>query len=146
MGDPVTAADFTREERRRYREKVKRCLEVFAEMLADHQFDPERRAVGLEIELNLTDEAGHPAMVNAQALEAIANADFQTEIGQFNLEINIAPHLLGSAVFSELEREVRASLNDAEARARRIGAHMVLIGILPTVTEEQITAETLTSN
>src|SRR5947209_14630087 len=143
MGDPVTATEFTREERRRYREKVKRCLEVFAEMLADHQFDPERRAVGLEIELNLTDDGGLPAMVNAQAIELIANAAFQTEIGQFNLEINIPPHLLGAGVFTDLEREVRASLNDAEARARRIGAHMVLIGILPTLTEEHISAETI---
>jgi hypothetical protein len=146
MGDQVTATGFSREERRLYREKVKRCLEVFAEMLADHQFDPERRAVGLEIELNLTDECGDPAMVNAQALEAIANADFQTEIGQFNLEINIPPHLLGPSVFSELEREIRASLNDAEERARRIGAHMVMIGILPTITESHISADTISPN
>jgi hypothetical protein len=146
MGDRVTAAGFSREERRLYREKVKRCLEVFAEMLAGHQFDPERRAVGLEIELNLTDEGGDPAMVNAQALELIANPDFQTEIGQFNLEINIPPHLLGSDVFDTLEHEVRASLNDAEQRARQIGAHMMLIGILPTLTEAHVSAETFSAN
>ena len=146
MGDQVTAAGFTREERRRYREKVKRCLEVFAEMLAGHQFDPERRAVGLEIELNLTDEPGDPAMVNAQALELIANADFQTEIGQFNLEINIPPHRLGADVFAQLEREVRASLNDAEDRAGKIGAHMMLIGILPTLTERHVNENTFSAS
>jgi hypothetical protein len=146
MGEQVTATGFSREDRRRYREKVKRCLEVFAEMLSGHQFDPERRAVGLEIELNLTDEAGDPAMVNAQALELIANSDFQTEIGQFNLEINIRPHLLGASLFGELEREVRASLNDAEDRAHAIGAHMMLIGILPTLTEGHISAETFSAN
>ncbi|MGI8572967.1 MAG: glutamate--cysteine ligase [Solirubrobacteraceae bacterium] len=146
MGEQVTATVFTRDQRRRYRYKVKRCLEVFARMLAEAQFDPERRAVGLEIELNLTDSAGDPAMVNAQALELIANPDFQTELGQFNLEINIPPHLIGGNVFSELEEGVRASLNDAEDRAHDVGAHMMLIGILPTVTERHLNADTFSAS
>jgi hypothetical protein len=146
MGEQVTATVFTREQRRHYRSKVKRCLEVFAQMLAEAQFDPEDRAVGLEIELNLTDQAGDPAMVNSQALELIANPDFQTELAQFNLEINIPPHLLGGGVFKELEDGVRASLNDAEHRASSGGAHMVLIGILPTVTERHLNGAILTSS
>ena len=146
MGEQVAATEFTRDQRRHYRYKVKRCLEVFAQMLAEAQFDPERRAVGLEIELNLTDSAGDPAMVNAQALELIANEDFQTELGQFNLEINIPPHLIGGGVFSELEERVRASLNDAEDRAHDVGAHMMLIGILPTVTERHLNADTFSAS
>ncbi|MGA2928184.1 MAG: glutamate--cysteine ligase, partial [Solirubrobacteraceae bacterium] len=102
MGEQLTATTFSREQRQRYREKVKRCLEVFARLLAEARFDPERGQIGLEIELNLTDEYGDPAMANAQALELIANPDFQTELGQFNLEINVAPQLLRSDVFSEL--------------------------------------------
>ena len=50
--------------------------------------------MGLEIELNLTDEAGDPAMLNAAVLEAIADNDFTTELAQFNVEINIPPRLL----------------------------------------------------
>ena len=83
-------------------------------MLSEARFHPERRSFGLEIELNLTDDAGDPALVNAAALEAIADPSFQTELGQFNVEINIAPRLLEGDVFSELERDARASLNDAE--------------------------------
>ena len=94
MGEQVSVTAFSRDDRQRYREKVKRCLDVFARMLRESQFDPGRRSVGLEIELNLTDEAGDPAMVNARALELIANPDFQTELGQFNVEINIPPHTL----------------------------------------------------
>ena len=33
-------------------------------------------------------------MVNMRALEAIADSDFQTEIGQFNVEINVPPRIL----------------------------------------------------
>src|SRR3712207_8148573 len=40
--------------------------------------------------------------------------DFQTELGQFNVEINIPPRLLADGVFSELEEAVRSSLNHGE--------------------------------
>src|SRR5246127_2541805 len=102
-------------------------------MLAEARFNPDRRSFGLEIELNLTDDTGDPALVNAAALEAIADPAFQTELGQFNVEINVAPRLLEGEVFSELENDARASLNDAEERARTVGAHMMIIGILPTI-------------
>src|SRR5687767_6512247 len=110
-------------------------------MLSESRFDSEQRSFGLEIELNLTDEAGDPSLVNARALEAIADADFQTEIGQFNVEINVPPRTLADDVFAELEEAVRLSLNSAEERARTVGAHMMIIGILPTVGEQHLTAE-----
>jgi hypothetical protein len=146
VGQEVAARDFSREDRQRYREKVRACLDVFAHMLAESRFDPDRRSFGLEIELNLTDDAGDPAMVNASALEAIADPDFQTELGRFNVEINVAPRLLGGAVMSELERSVRSSLNSAEERARTAGGHMMLIGILPTVTGDHLHAESFSAN
>src|SRR5919112_5739095 len=111
MGEEVAARTFTREDRQRYRAKVRRCLDVFARMLAESRFDRERRSMGLEIELNLTSDGGDPAMVNDKVLDLIADEDFQTELGQFNIEINVPPSRIEGAVFAELESAVRASLN-----------------------------------
>ena len=119
MGEEVEAKVFSREDRQRYREKVKRNLDVFARMLRESRFDAEKRSIGLEIELNLTDEAGDPAMANAAVLERIADHAFVTELGQFNVEINIPPRLLAGEVFSELEQQIRDSLNAAEDKAER---------------------------
>jgi hypothetical protein len=141
VGQEVAAKVFSRDDRQRYRTKVRSCLDVFARMLRESRFDDERRSFGLEIELNLTDDAGDPAMINHAVLEAIANAAFQTELGQFNVEINIPPGLLEGGVFSELETGIRQSLNEAEDRARPVGGHMMLIGILPTIHEQHLTAE-----
>jgi hypothetical protein len=146
MGQEVSAKVFSREDRQRYRQKVKRCLDVFARMLSEARFDSEDRSIGLEIELNLTDEAGKPAMTNARVLERIADPSFQTELGQFNVEINLPPRLLGGRVFSELEGAVRTSLNHAEERAGEAGDHMVIIGILPTIDEPDLRAEALSAN
>jgi gamma-glutamyl:cysteine ligase YbdK (ATP-grasp superfamily) len=146
MGEDVTVTVFSREDRQRYREKVRTCLDVFARMLRESRFDAELRSMGLEIELNLTDEAGDPAMANAEVLERIADSSFTTELAQFNIEINIPPRLLCDDVFSGLEQEVRDSLNPAEDKARGAGAHMMLVGILPTIDEGHLNADSLSAN
>src|SRR6184192_3771396 len=132
MGEDVRQLTFTREDRQRYREKLRRCLDVFARMLAESKFDFERPLTGLEIEFNLVDANTDPAMRNEEVLNAIANEVFQAEVGQFNIEFNAKPSSLAGKAAADLETELRASLNEANARALEIGAHIVMIGILPT--------------
>src|ERR1044072_1202381 len=146
MGDEVADTTFSRENRQAYREKVKLCLDVFARMLAESKFDPDRRSIGLEIELNLTEETGDPALANTHVLELIADDDFQTELAQFNIEINIPPRKLEGGVFTEMEETVRRDLNHAEEKAAKPHAHMRIIGILPTLTEDLLNGEALSAN
>src|SRR5215211_6678309 len=94
----------------------------------------------------LPDEAGDPALLNAEALERIADPDFTTELAQFNVEINIPPRLLADRVFSDLEQAVRDSLNAAEDQARGVGAHMMLVGILPTISDAHLNGDAFSAN
>jgi len=146
MGRDVAATEFSREDRTRYRQKVRRCLDVFERMLAQSQFDFERPLTGVEIELNLVDSEGDPALRNAEVLDAIADSDFQTELGQFNVEINVQPRMLSGESVTELERSIRDTLNHAEERSASTGSHMVMVGILPTLTEDQLRGDTLSAN
>jgi hypothetical protein len=146
MGVEVESRDFGREDRQRYRAKLHQCLDVFARMLSESKFDFERPLTGLEIEFNLVDDRDDPAMRNADVLTAIANPDFQTELGQFNIEINVRPRSLAGTATEELESELRASLNAAEQQARSVGAHIVMIGMLPTLTPQHLTGEALSAN
>ena len=146
MGEEVAAQEFSRADRTRHREKVRRCLDVFARMLREAAFDTDDPMTGLEIELNLVDDSGDPALKNADALAQIANPDFQTELGQFNVEINVPPQRLRDNGFATYEKNLRDSLNDAESKASTIGAHMVMIGILPTLAEGHMSPTTLSSN
>ena len=146
MGEEVAQQEFSRADRTRYREKVRRCLDVFARLLRETLFDSAAPMTGLEIELNLVDDDGNPALKNTEALEAIADPDFQTELGQFNLEINVAPKRLQQRGFSDFEDGVRASLNEAESKACEVGAHLVMIGILPTLSEGHMSPSSLSGN
>jgi hypothetical protein len=146
VGEEVERRAFTREDRTRYRQKIRRSLDVFAQMLREARFEAERPLTGMEIELNLVDDRAEPAFRNVEVLAAIADPDFQTELGQFNVEINVAPRRLVGDSTAELEDSIRASLNAAEAKARTVGAHMVIIGILPTLRREHLTAGALSAN
>ena len=79
---------------------------------------PTARAPGIEIEFNLVDEQNDPALRNSEVLDAIADPDFQTELGQFNIEINVAPRTLEGDGLAAFEDGIRASLNSAEEQAR----------------------------
>ncbi|MBI1377307.1 MAG: glutamate--cysteine ligase [Frankiales bacterium] len=146
MGEDVGPRTFTREDRARYRAKVHRCLDAFVRMLAESQFDFDRPSTGMEVELNLVDSDGRPSLRNAEVLERIGNPAFVTELGRFNLEINVPPRGLTGDGAARYEQDVRLALNTAEARARDIGAHMVMVGILPTLFPEHMTPESLSSN
>ncbi|WP_436700848.1 glutamate-cysteine ligase family protein [Nocardioides sp. BYT-33-1] len=146
MGDDVAAQEFTPADRTRYREKVRRCLDVFERMLRESAFDTDDPWTGVEVELNLVDDAGDPALRNAEVLEAIEDPDFQTELGQFNIELNLPPGPLRAGGLEGYETQLRDSLNHAEQRAAALGAHLVMIGILPTLAPEHLRAEVISAN
>ncbi len=146
MGAEVDATTFTREDRKLHREKVRKDLDVLARMLTQSRFDFERPMTGLEIELNLVDHDCEPAMRNAEVLAAIADPSFQTELGRFNIEINVAPRRLAEGGFTAFEQAVRKSLNDADPRAEAVGGRLVIIGILPTLMPHHVTLDSVSEN
>ena len=145
MGQDVDDRSFTREDRTRYRAKVRRCLDVFARMLSDRDFSVGEPHIGIEIEFNLVDRDGEPAMRNAEALEAIADDAFQTELGLFNIEINVPPQPASDEGFSALESTIRRDLNEAREKAGA-DAGLVMVGILPTLREEHLGGESFSPN
>ncbi len=146
VGRDIHAIKITPEDRRKYRDKVRRSLDAFARMLLEDAFDANPPQVGQEIELNLVDSHGEPSMRNADVLKAIASPAWATELGQFNLEINVPPRRLVGDALADLEREVRAELNAADTRARAVGSRLVMIGILPTLSEQDVDGVFMSAN
>jgi gamma-glutamyl:cysteine ligase YbdK (ATP-grasp superfamily) len=146
MGEEVEQQEFSRTDRTRHREKVRRCLDVFARMLREARFETDDPMTGLEVELNLVDDHEDPALKNDEALRAIADPDFVTELGQFNIEINVPPARLREGGLATFEERLRTSLNRAEEKSSEVGAHLVMIGILPTLAEGHMSVASLSGN
>ncbi len=146
MGEDVQPRDFTREDRQRYREKVKRCLDALRHMLDEEMFETGRQRVGLELEIYLVDRQGTPMMLNDEILARIESDDWQTELAQFNIEFNLPPRDLVGGTLSEMERELRKILNHALEEAEQLDARMLIVGILPTLRDLHVTRENLSKN
>lgn len=138
MGEQIDRRERTGSDRRRYREALRRCLATLERMLADGAFAKEDFRTGLEMELNLLGPDLAPAMSNEAVLSHLADPEFQTELGQFTIELNAPPRRINGAGLRELEGGLRRSLNHAESRARELDARIAMIGILPTVRAEHL--------
>src|ERR1051326_408198 len=146
MGEDIGSVAFTRDDRMRYRRKVRRCLDVFAMMLADFKFDADRPMTGLELELNLIDAAAEPAMCNAEVLSELADPLFQTELGLFNLEYNARPRLIADRGLETYEEDLSSAVARADDAARKLDANLAMIGILPTLTPRHTVLGDLSSD
>ena len=138
MGEEVKHASYSRAHRQQYRQKVQQCLDVFERMLSESNFESAHPLTGMEIECNLVDADYQPAMSNQDVLASIADPAYQTELGAYNIEFNVPPRSLPGRRALRLEAEVRNSLNAAETKAATDGAHIVMIGILPTLMPEHL--------
>ncbi|MFF3291419.1 glutamate--cysteine ligase [Streptomyces sp. NPDC003023] len=143
MGEKIVAGGFDLSDRQRYREKLRQCLEGLGQLLAEKRFERPRNLMGLEIELNLAGTDGMPRMMNAEVLSRIASPDFQTELGMFNLEVNIVPHRLDGRVLDQLAEELHTGLGYADRKAQEIGAGIVMVGILPTLVQQDLVSANL---
>jgi gamma-glutamyl:cysteine ligase YbdK (ATP-grasp superfamily) len=146
MGRDIQAIKISGEDRQNYRDKVWRSLDVLARMLRESRFEESPALVGQEIELNLVDSRGMPSMRNADVLAEITDPAWATEVGQFNLEINVPPRRLAGDALGELEDEVRGDLNGGDAKAREAGSRLVMIGILPTLRAADVHEGTMSAN
>ncbi|MEW2530983.1 glutamate--cysteine ligase [Streptomyces sp. NPDC047071] len=146
MGEKVEAGSYDLSDRQLYRIKHRQCLAALGRMLDERRFDRPKNLLGLEIELNLAGPDGTPRMMNAEVLRRIASRDFQTELGMFNLEVNIAPHRLGGRVLDQLAEELRTALAYAHRKASEVDAGIVMIGILPTLSRADLVSANLSED
>jgi Glutamate-cysteine ligase family 2(GCS2) len=146
MGQEVAMTTFTRQDHRRYRRKVRRCLDVFAQMLDHFRFDDDRPMTGFEVEVALVDDDGQPVMRNAEVLDAIDDPVFTDELARFNLEANIPPRLISGEGLADYENLIRFHFDAADARAQKLGVRLCLIGILPTLTPAHTVLANISAN
>ncbi|MCD5421585.1 MULTISPECIES: glutamate-cysteine ligase family protein [Rhodococcus] len=151
MGAEISARSFTGEDRRMFRSKVRDCMKALERMLREDVFvdvhsSPEPH-LGMEIEFNLVRDDMSPAMSNLEVLQAIDDhAVFQTELGQFNVEMNVEPRRLTGDEPFELEESLRSSLRRADERMHLHDAQLVMIGMLPTLELDDLERGRITAN
>jgi hypothetical protein len=146
MGRDIETAEFTREDRARFRTKVKANLDALRTLVDRGGFETGRRTCGAEIEMVITDASGSALPRNAEVLERLAPFGFQAELARFTLELDMPPRLLGGDVLASIDDELRCSLEQAHAAAAELGAEVMIVGILPTLEQGDFVAANMSPN
>ena len=130
----------------RFRERLDRCLMALRRMADEGRLADEEPSTGVELEVALVEEDMRPAMRNEAVLDASDSEDLTSELGSWNLELNLPPRTLAEAADGALEDDVRAAVAGAAASARRVGVAAVTIGILPTLEPGHLDSSRLTDD
>ena len=101
------------------------------------------RRIGAEQEMFLIDKAHKPALKALEILDEIGDDRFTHELGLFNLEANLSPHRLGGKCLSLMEAETQEIYRRARKTAARFDCDIALVGILPTLTMDNLGLESM---
>ncbi|MHA2788441.1 glutamate-cysteine ligase family protein [Corynebacterium sp. S7] len=134
MGDSVSSKTYTPRERSTYRKRLMDDLEIFDKHLQDAQFI-DHGTIGLELELNLVGDDLQPTPRNQEVLAQLSD-EYQSEIGAYNVELNHPPLSLAGNGLSQLHQGLAERLQNVHVAATNAGAHVAMIGTLPTLTTE----------
>ncbi|MDH3789956.1 MAG: hypothetical protein OES53_15450, partial [Xanthomonadales bacterium] len=101
------------------------------------------RRIGAEQEMFLIDKANKPALKAMEILDIVDDERFTHELGLFNLEANLSPRRLGGDCLSQLEKEAQEIYLKARETAAKVDCDIALIGILPTLTKDNLGLESM---
>ena len=91
------------------------------------------------------DKNYQPAPLNEAFLENVADPFVVPELSKFNFEINSTPHCIEGNILSHLEAELSLNWKKCAAHAEDLDANILAIGILPTIQDEMLTLENMSS-
>jgi CBS domain-containing protein len=144
MGQQNIQQQTGREEGRVFLRKVLREVRALEWLFEHGRIESGVRRVGAEQELFLVDRAWRPSLTALAILERGREPHWTTELGQFNLEINLDPEVLTGACLARMERQLGDELARLRAVAHQFGVEAVLVGILPTLRLSDIDLRNMT--
>jgi CBS domain-containing protein/gamma-glutamylcysteine synthetase len=119
-------------------------VRALEKMLAGEWFETGVRRIGAEQEMFLVDRGLHPANRALTLLEELPRTSFTTELGQFNLEVNLTPLVFQRDCLSVLHRELEERLALVREVGARHGVRVLLTGILPTLEKRHLGLDSMT--
>lgn len=146
MGDRIDASALAVGREDEVRRRLQRSVAALEYMVGAGWFTDHEDTMGMEVELDLVDPLGRPRLINDAVLASLHRADMQHELGQFNVELNLAPRQLRGPALRDYQQVLTSVLDAAAARIESLGARLIAIGTLPTLGAEHLTVERLSTN
>ncbi len=149
MGQEIASLSFSAEDFAEFAAQLQQETDLLARWLAGAPgLDPACQAFaqgslvgGFELEAWLITPQGKPAPINQAYLAAVNNPLVVPELAQFNVEINSQPQVLAGSALQQFRQDLSQTWEYCCQVAEQLQAGLMMIGILPTVRQEQLTLE-----
>lgn len=144
MGEQIVNTEQDQEDHQKFISHLLNDIACLEKMLKEGHIEKAPIRIGAEQEFCLLNDQFRPSDKALEILEAINDPHFTTELAKYNLEINLDPIILGKNSFSAMEARLIEFLDHAQAEAEKHDTHLLLTGILPTISKKELELDYLT--
>ncbi|WP_455209332.1 hypothetical protein [Kaarinaea lacus] len=145
MGQEIDGSRFRKQDFQRFLTRLKQETELLGQWFTEHRFANDRTVAGFELEAWLVDDQWRPAPINAEFLQAMASPMVCPELASFNVEFNYTPHDLHGSALNRIQIEMKDLWQRGSEVAKQLNSQLAMIGILPTVDENFLTMQHISS-
>ncbi|MBC8047814.1 MAG: CBS domain-containing protein [Fimbriimonadaceae bacterium] len=144
MGEAVRVIGKSPKKRQAFISALLKDIEALEFMIEQNVFETYPIRIGAEQEICIVNEHWIPADNSIQILKDINHPSFTTELALYNLEINLEAHALRSGCLYNMEKELLQKFSLAREAAKKNNSELLLAGILPTISKNELTLKHLT--
>lgn len=145
MGQEIKVSHFTAHDFSCFLQCLNKETRQLADAFAKRSLSGAGGIGGFELEAWLIDATGHPAPVNQEFLAHLNNPLVVPELAAFNVELNAEPRLLQGNSLAAMEQELAATWSACQTAATHFDAALVMIGILPSVTQQELSLKNMSA-
>lgn len=145
MGIENVKPIVTSEERKEFLYHLLNDVDALEQMIEDDLFEKNIQRIGAEQEFCIVTKNYRPSYNSLKILEKLNDSHFTTELGLFNLEVNLDPFIFKKNCFAKMEIHLNQLLTKAHHVADNLNENkIVLTGILPTLQKKDFSIKNMT--
>ena len=144
MGKSIEKTEFTPADYERFQQRLHDNLVKLEEIINTPGFGSGPASFGAELELYAINNNGLPEMCNQAIQQDFQDERLTLELNRYNLEYNLSPVPASGRPFSALRKEMETALSQLDHIAGQHQASIIPIGILPTLTTDNLGMHAIT--
>ena len=144
MGLAIDRSTFTDQDYLNAAERLQENLAALQQLLQRPDFGVGAPSLGAEMDMCIVDANAQALNVNESILAESRDPLLTLELNRFNLEYNLSPVAAAGTPFAAMEAELKAGLAAVDALAAARGGRIIGIGILPTLSMDQLDHNAMT--
>lgn len=146
MGEHSVKTTLSETERATFVRHLLDDIQSLEYMLENNMIESGITRIGAEQEFCLVDKNWRPSLLAEEVLKDVNDEHFTTELARYNLEINLDPLELKGDCFQQMTNQLTDTLAKAKKVAASYSSSVVLTGILPTISKNELEFNYMTPN